>query len=65
MRILLVEDDMELVSTLSKELKVAGFVLDHAGDGIEGEFLGDEVPYEAIVLDLGLPKKPGLEVLSA
>jgi len=46
-------------------LKVAGFVLDHAGDGIEGEFLGDEVPYEAIVLDLGLPKKPGLEVLSA
>jgi DNA-binding response OmpR family regulator len=65
MRLLLVEDDMELVSSLSKALKAAGFALDHAGNGIEAEFLGDEEPYEAIILDLGLPKKPGLEVLSA
>ena len=65
MRLLLVEDDMELVSSLSKALKAAGFALDHAKNGVEGEFLGDEEPYEAIVLDLGLPEKPGLEVLTA
>ena len=63
--LLLVEDDLELVTTLSKELKAMGFVLDHAADGIEGEFLGNEAPYDAILLDLGLPGKPGLEVLAA
>jgi DNA-binding response OmpR family regulator len=65
MRVLLVEDDLELVSALSKELKATGFVVDCAADGIEAEFLGDEEPYDAIVLDLGLPGKPGLAVLAA
>ncbi len=64
MRLLLVEDDRELVSALSKELRAAGFVLDHAAEGVEGGFLGDEGPYDAIVLDLGLPGKPGLDVLA-
>ncbi len=63
MRLLLLEDDLELVAVLSKELKEAGFVVDCASDGVEGEFLGNEAPYDAIVLDLGLPGKPGLEVL--
>ncbi len=65
MRLLLVDDDLDLVAALSKELRSVGFVLDHAADGIEGEFLGDEAPYDAIVLDLGLPGKPGLDVLAA
>ncbi|KRT55026.1 DNA-binding response regulator, OmpR family [endosymbiont of Ridgeia piscesae] len=63
MRLLLVEDDLELVETLQPELSRAGFAVDLARDGIDGEFLGDEVPYDIVVLDLGLPGRPGLEVL--
>jgi len=63
MRLLLVEDDLELATALSRELKAAGFAPDHAANGVEAEFLGDEEPYDVIVLDLGLPGKPGLEVL--
>ena len=65
MRLLLVEDDLELARTVSKELKTAGFVPDHTADGIEAEFLGNEEPYDVIVLDLGLPGKPGLDVLTS
>lgn len=65
MRLLLVEDDLALVAALSVELKAAGFVLDHVADGVEGGFLGDEEHYDAILLDLGLPGKPGLDVLAA
>jgi two-component system, OmpR family, response regulator len=65
MRLLLVEDDLELVAALRRQLEGAGFALDHAADGLDGEFMGDEEPYDCVVLDLGLPGKPGLEVLRA
>ena len=64
MRLLLVEDDSELVATLEKPLKEAGYVVDVAKDGIEGEYLGNENIYDIAILDLGLPKRNGLEVLS-
>ena len=64
MRLLLVEDDSELVATLEKPLKDAGYVVDVAKDGIEGEYLGNENIYDIAILDLGLPKRNGLEVLS-
>ncbi len=63
MRLLLVEDDTELVDRLKPELKRAGFAVDIATNGIDAEFMGDEEPYDVIVLDLGLPQRPGLEVL--
>lgn len=63
MRLLLVEDDLELVAGLRKDLSSAGFAIDHAGDGIEAEYLGNEDSYDVIVLDLGLPLKSGLYVL--
>lgn len=63
MRLLVVEDDHELATELRRELKRQGFAVDHAADGAEGEFLGNEETYDLIVLDLGLPKKNGLEVL--
>jgi DNA-binding response OmpR family regulator len=63
MRLLLVEDDRELADGLRKSLERAGYALDLAYDGIEGEFLGNEEPYDAVILDLGLPGRPGLEVL--
>jgi len=63
MKILLVEDDTPLVDYLRTRLKAAGYVVEWAKDGIDGEFLGLEVDFDAIILDLGLPQKPGLEVL--
>ena len=63
MRLLLVEDDRELVATLLKPLKEAGYVVDVAEDGVEGEYLGNENIYAIAILDLGLPKRNGLEVL--
>lgn len=64
MRLLLVEDDSELIATLRKPLKDAGYAVDVAKDGIEGEYLGNENIYDIAILDLGLPKRNGLEVLS-
>ncbi len=63
MRLLLVEDDLDLVTTLRRDLSAAGFAVDHAADGEDGQFLGGEQAYDVIVLDLGLPHRPGLEVL--
>ena len=63
MRILLVEDDRDLQRLLRKALDDAGYVVDSAFDGEEGHFLGDTEPYDAVVLDLGLPKMDGVTVL--
>ena len=63
MRILVVEDDRDLQRLLKKALTDAGYVVDVAADGEEGHFLGDTEPYDAVVLDLGLPKIDGVTVL--
>lgn len=63
MRILLVEDHVALARQVMEALTEAGFVVDHAADGEEGHFLGDTEPYDAVVLDLGLPVLDGLTVL--
>ena len=63
MRILLVEDHVALARQVMEALTEAGFVVDHAGDGEEGHFLGDTEPYDAVVLYLGLPVLDGLTVL--
>src|SRR5215468_9716099 len=63
MRILLVEDDPDLSRQLKLALTNAGYAVDHAPDGEEAQFLGDTEPYDAIVLDLGLPKIDGVSVL--
>ena len=64
MRLLLVEDDATLGPQLQAALQRAGFAVDLATDGLDGEALGDIEPYDLAVLDLGLPKRPGLEVLA-
>jgi len=63
MRLLLIEDDPDLVRILKKDLEKAGYAVDVALDGIEGEFLGNEDIYALAVLDLGLPQRSGLTVL--
>ncbi len=63
MRLLVVEDDPNLNTQLVEALKEAGYAVDTARDGEEGHFLGDTEPYDAVVLDIGLPKMDGLSVL--
>ena len=63
MRILVVEDDRELNRQLVAALNSAGYVVDHAYDGEEGYFLGDTEPYDAVVLDIGLPKMDGISIV--
>lgn len=63
MRVLIVEDDNDLNRQLTDILDHAGYAVDRAADGEEGWFLGDTEPYDAVVLDLGLPKLDGVTVL--
>jgi DNA-binding response OmpR family regulator len=63
MRLLLIEDENELARIFKNSLVKAGFAVDVAHDGIEGEYLGNESIYELAILDLGLPKRRGLAVL--
>lgn len=63
MRLLLVEDDANLCETLRRDLVRTGFAVDVASNGMDAAHLGAVEPYDLVVLDLGLPDKPGLEVL--
>jgi two-component system, OmpR family, response regulator len=64
-RLLVVEDDKTLNKQIVTALEQAGYAVDTAMDGEEGQFLGDTEPYDAIILDLGLPKVDGVSVLTA
>lgn len=63
MRLLVVEDDPDLNRQIATALEDAGYAVDRAFDGEEAHFLGDTEPYDAIVLDIGLPKMDGISVL--
>ena len=65
MRLLVVEDDRDLNRQVVAALEAAGYAVDRAFDGEEGWFLGDTEPYDAVVLDIGLPKRDGVSVLEA
>ncbi|MHB2165366.1 response regulator transcription factor [Alsobacter sp. R-9] len=62
MRILLIEDETRIVAELSDCLSRAGYVVETASDGEEGWFRGETEEFDAIVLDLGLPKLDGISV---
>ena len=63
MKILLAEDDAALAAEVARALRAEGFVLDHAGNGEDAGHLGETETYDAVVLDLGLPKRDGVSVL--
>jgi len=63
MRVLLVEDDLSLSRQIKTDLHKMGFAVDQVDNGIDAEFMGNEESYDAIILDLGLPQRPGIEVL--
>lgn len=63
MRVLVVEDEAALAGQLSAALHEAGYAVDSAADGAQAEFMGQTEPYDAVILDLGLPGMGGLTVL--
>ncbi|MEO8758961.1 MAG: response regulator transcription factor [Devosia sp.] len=63
MRILVVEDDTNLNRQIKDALTEGGYAVDVAFDGEEGHYLGETEPYDAVVLDIGLPQMDGLSVL--
>ena len=64
MRILVVEDEQILREQLSDKLKSEGYVVDAAKDGEEGLYFGQEYEYDAAIVDLGLPKIDGIDLIS-
>lgn len=64
MRILVVEDEPNLSAQLKSRLSEEGFVVDVAGDGEEGLYFGREYDYDAAVVDLGLPKLDGMDLIA-
>jgi two-component system OmpR family response regulator len=65
MRVLIVEDDPALSARLKEALAASGFIVDHAPDGEEAQYLGENEAYDAALLDLGLPKLDGVSVLQS
>lgn len=63
MRILIVEDEKTLRDTVVEQLQQAGFTVDAAADGEEGLYCGREYALDLAIIDLGLPKLPGLELI--
>jgi two-component system, OmpR family, response regulator PhoP len=63
MRVLIVEDEVALRDSLKDKLAEAGFTVDVASDGEEGLFAALEFPLDVAIVDLGLPKVSGLEVI--
>jgi two-component system OmpR family response regulator len=62
-RVLVVEDERPLAEQLASALGGAGYAVDIAGDGVRADFLAQTERYDAVVLDLGLPKMDGLTAL--
>lgn len=65
MKLLLVEDEVTLRGQIAQALREAGHAVDEAANGVDGQHLGETEPYDAVVLDLGLPGRDGLAVLRA
>lgn len=65
MKLLLAEDDLALAEFLRAGLKRADYVVEWTDNGVDAEFLALEENFDGIILDLGLPQKPGLEVLQS
>lgn len=63
MRILVIEDEATLQAQIKQQLETAGHVVDTSGDGQEGLYLASEYPVDVAIVDLGLPKLSGIDVI--
>ncbi len=64
MRVLLLEDEAALREPLARALRDKGFVVDEAADGEEGLYFATEYPLDLAIIDLGLPKRDGISVIT-
>jgi DNA-binding response OmpR family regulator len=62
MKLLVIEDERRLAQVLTEGLREAGYVVDVAPDGVQGQWLAATGQYDVIILDLMLPRRDGLEV---
>ncbi|HKX58247.1 MAG TPA: response regulator transcription factor [Steroidobacteraceae bacterium] len=65
MRLLVIEDEPVLRETLAQQFRAAGFTIDEAADGVDGEYAGLEFPIDVAVVDLGLPRRSGIDAIRA
>ena len=63
MRVLVIEDEQDILNQLSEALKNAGFIVDTAEDGSQGLYYATEYPIDIAVIDLGLPKIDGMDII--
>jgi len=63
MRILLIEDDLDLQTHIKQSLEKESYIVDASGDGNEGYFFATEYPIDAAIIDLGLPGMSGIEII--
>jgi len=65
MRLLIVEDDSGLRTSLAKSLRAGGYTVDEAADAAEGEYYANEFSIALAIVDLGLPDRSGTELIEA
>jgi len=63
MRVLIIEDDEQIASFVTKGLKQAGFAVDHVSDGVDGMQMAELNPYDVMVIDIMLPGLDGFSVI--
>ncbi len=63
MRILVIEDELHILNMLAEKLRDEGYAVDTAQDGDEGYYLASEYPVDIAIIDIGLPKMTGIEII--
>lgn len=63
MRILVIEDELHILNMLAEKLRAEGYAVDTAQDGEEGYYLASEYPVDIAIIDIGLPKMTGIEII--
>ena len=63
MRILVIEDEPQLREQVQRQLEADGYIVDVSGDGKDGLYLASEYPLDAAIVDLGLPRISGIEII--
>ncbi len=63
MRILIIEDELDLLADIQTRLEAEGYMVDTSSDGNEGYFFAHEYPLDAAIIDIGLPGMSGIEVI--
>jgi len=65
MKILIIEDDLNILSFLTRGFEEDGFIIDSAANGADGEYLASTNSYDVVILDWMLPQKSGIEILAS